>query len=194
MALTASASLFPIRQIGFNDLSSNFNMLNLRNQTDPNLTGIIKKMNPNFGAGAYYTAKNFYAGLSVPYLLENKLVNIESIISEARQSSFQKKLSEVIKMAPNLQVRVQEGAPLGVDLNVNFIYKQLLSTGISYRSGDAMIFLFEIAILENLHFGYAYDYITSDLNQFSNGSHEIMLNYRVKITKLHRGIECPTYF
>jgi len=186
---------------GFNNLKSDFTLLNLRSQTDPNLAGVLTKLNPNFGTGLYYYTKNFYAGVSVPYLLENKLVNIESVISEAKQSrnyyltaGFQKKLSDEIKFAPNVLVRAQEGAPLGVDLNANFIYKQLLSSGISYRTGDAIIFLFEIAILDNLHFGYAYDHITSDLNQFSNGSHEIMLNYRVKITKLHKGVECPTYY
>ena len=186
---------------GMNDLKSDFNLLKLRSMSDPNLTGVLRKINPNFGAGVYYYTSKFYVGISVPYLLENKLTTVESVLSEAKQSrnyymngGFQTKLSEEIKMEPNVLVRVQEGAPLGIDLNINFIYKQLLSTGISYRSGDAMIFLFQIAILDNLHFGYAYDYITSDLNQFSNGSHELMLNYRVKITKWHRGVECPTYY
>lgn len=186
---------------GFNDLKSDFNLLKLRSMSDPNLTGILRKINPNFGTGLYYYTNKFYAGISIPYLLENKLTTVENVLSEAKESrnyyvnaGFQTKLSEEIKMEPNLLVRVQDGAPLGVDFNINFIYKQLLSTGVSYRSGDAVIFLFQIAILDNLHFGYAYDYITSDLNQFSNGSHELMLNYRVKITKWHRGVECPTYY
>lgn len=188
-------------QAGFNDLRSDFTLLNLQSQTDPNLAGVLKKFNPNFGAGLYYYTDNFYAGVSVPYLLENKLVNIEHVISEAKQSrnyylmaGFQKKLSDNFKLSPNVLIRVQDGAPLGIDLNTNLVYKQLMLMGVSYRSGDAIIFLFELRLFDNLHLGYAYDYITSELNKFSNGSHEIMLNYRVKITRWHKGIECPSYF
>jgi type IX secretion system PorP/SprF family membrane protein len=188
-------------QAGFNQLKSDFTQLNIRNLNDPNLTGVLSKFNPNFGTGVYYYTKSFYAGISVPYLLENKLTNVEAVLSEAKQSrmyymhaGFQKKIAENIKIAPNLLIRVQEGAPLGIDLNANIIYKQLLAIGASYRSGDAIIFLFQLKLIDNLYMGYAYDYITSELNKFSNGSHEIMLNYRVKISKLHKGIECPAYF
>jgi len=42
--------------------------------------------------------------------------------------------------------------------------------------------------------GYAYDITTSDLRQYSNGTHEIMINYRVKIAKIHKGLACPSYW
>jgi type IX secretion system PorP/SprF family membrane protein len=186
---------------GFNNLSSDFNLLTLRSQTDPTLSGVLTKFNPNFGAGVYYYTANLYAGISVPYLLENKLTTVENVLSEARQArnyylhaGFQKNLSNDFKLAPNMLIRVQEGAPLGIDLNANIFYKQLVGIGGSWRSGDAIIFLFQLRLIENLYMGYAYDYITSDLNQFSNGSHEIMLNYRVKIGRFHRGALCPSYF
>ena len=52
----------------------------------------------------------------------------------------------------------------------------------------------ELQINENFHVGYGYDYTLSDLNNFSNGSHEIMVNYRVRIMRIHRGLPCPTYW
>ena len=64
----------------------------------------------------------------------------------------------------------------------------------SYRLGDSFVSLFELQINENFHVGYAYDITTSDIATYSNGSHEIMINYRIKINKIHKGLECPSYY
>ncbi len=53
-----------------------------------------------------------------------------------------------------------------------------------------MIFLFELRLNENFRFGYAYDYVTSDLGAYTNGSHEIMLNYTINLSPT----PCHTYF
>jgi hypothetical protein len=54
--------------------------------------------------------------------------------------------------------------------------------------------MFELQINENFHVGYAYDFTTSAIRQYSNGTHEIMVNYRIRIAKIHKGLECPTYW
>jgi len=59
---------------------------------------------------------------------------------------------------------------------------------------EGFVGLFELQLNDNFHVGYAYDFTTSALSKYSNGSHEIMINYRVKIQRLHRGIPCPTYW
>ena len=41
---------------------------------------------------------------------------------------------------------------------------------------------------------YAYDITTSDIRLYSQGSHEIMINYRIKLPKIHAGIPCPSYW
>src|SRR5688500_2834863 len=38
--------------------------------------GVISKFNPNVGAGVFYRGNNLYAGLSVPYILNNKSIDI----------------------------------------------------------------------------------------------------------------------
>jgi len=62
------------------------------------------------------------------------------------------------------------------------------------RLNDSVIPMFELSLNENFHVGYAYDMTTSALNRYSNGSHEVMINYRVKIPRIHKGLECPTYW
>ncbi|MFC2124453.1 type IX secretion system membrane protein PorP/SprF [Bacteroidota bacterium] len=188
-------------QGGFHHLSSDFNLLNIRNLNDPNLGGVINKLNPNVGVGFLYSEKKFFAGFSIPYLLENKLYDIESVLSEAKQSrlyylhgGITLEPNSNLTVKPSVQFRLQHGSPFSFDLNCTFIYKDRIGLGGSYRVYDAMIFLFELKVLENFHIGYAYDYTTSEINKFSNGSHEIMLNYRVKLGKLHKGLQCPSYF
>jgi hypothetical protein len=42
--------------------------------------------------------------------------------------------------------------------------------------------------------GYAYDITLSDIRLYSNGTHEIMINYRIKLRGIHTGIPCPSYW
>lgn len=188
-------------QAGFNHLSSDFTKLRIRDLYDPNLFGRITKLNPNFGAGLYYYGERFYVGFGVPFLLENKLVDVEGVLSEAKQSrnyyfngGYTFTPDQNFKITPSMLVRFQEGAPLGVDINLMGSYKEIVGLGVSYRSNDAVIFLFQLQLFQNLHLGYAYDYTMSDLNQFSKGSHEILLNYRFRIPGIHKGLLCPAYF
>jgi type IX secretion system PorP/SprF family membrane protein len=201
LPLTKNSKLSMGIQGGFNHLMSDYNKLVIRDLSDPNLQGRLTKMNPNFGAGLYYHTEDLYVGFSVPYLLENKIVDVEGVLSEARQSrnyyihggyTFRPSLNFMVK--PYFLVRMVEGSPFGWDLNTTVVYKEMIALGASYRSNDALILMFELRLLPSLHLGYAYDYTLSEIRQHSNGSHEIMLNYRFKIPKLHKTIPCPSYF
>lgn len=190
-------------QGGFNNLNSNFNKLNLKNPGGPILSGARGEFNPNFGAGLFYYSDIAYMGISVPYIINNKIIGESNIISEAKESryyfftagrAFQ--LNQNVIWKPSMLVRFQENAPLGFDLNTNFIFHELVTLGASYRSGDAFLWLFELQLNDKFRFGYAYDMTSSGLNQFSNGSHELMLNYRIDISRGISGkfIPCPDFF
>jgi type IX secretion system PorP/SprF family membrane protein len=201
LPLTKTTKLSMGLQAGFNHLTSDFTKLNIRDFSDPNLQSRITKMNPNFGAGLYYYGEQLFVGFSVPFLLENKIVDVEGVLSEAKQSrNYYMNAGYIFipnpnfKITPSILIRMQEGAPLGVDINTTASYKEIVGIGVSYRSNDAVIFLFQLKLFNNLHLGYAYDFTTSDLNQFSKGSHEILLNYRFKIPGIHKGLLCPAYF
>jgi len=64
----------------------------------------------------------------------------------------------------------------------------------SYRLNDNLTFLFELELLKQLHIGYAYEYTLSDIAQYSNGTHELMINFRFKVDRIHGGLKCPTYY
>lgn len=189
-------------QAGFNLLGANYN-LDLQHIDDAAFTSFINELKPNFGAGIYYTKKNFFAGFSVPFILNNKVANISealATITEARyyfiRAGFIHPLDKMenVKINPSILLRTQEGQPLSFDFNLAFVIRDVLSIGSSYRNVDALMTFIDLKLSERMHFGYSYDWTQSEINQFSNGTHEFMLNYRVPIRKLHGNIECPSYY
>lgn len=186
-------------QGGFNDLKSDYGSLSPK---DPDVFGTLKKLNPNFGVGVYYRNDRAYIGASAPYLLNNRIIDSDVMQgSTAREfryyylmGGFTKKITSDFKIVPSTQIRIQERAPVSVDVNFIGVIHDVVGLGASWRLGDSVVGLFEVQINDNFHVGYGYDFTTSDLRRYSNGSHEIMLNYRVKIRYLHKGLECPTYW
>ena len=61
-----------------------------------------------------------------------------------------------------------------------------------YRSGDAVSAMVQWIINKNIRLGYAYDFTTTDLKNYQNGVHEIMLSY--EISNLKRIYISPRYF
>lgn len=188
-------------QGGFNNISSNFDLLRLKDDSDRLLSGRETVLNPNFGAGLYWFNDKSNVGLSVPYILNSSITSNESVLSEARRYRYYYLygghtflISKNVEFKPSGLVRFQEGAPLSFDITGRFEFSDVVSAGMSYRGGDALIFILELKLHENLHFGYAYDYTLSEIQTYSNGTHEFMLNYRYRIPKIHKGLECPSYF
>jgi type IX secretion system PorP/SprF family membrane protein len=194
-----SASLSFGIQGGFNALRSDYTLTISR---EDDKYGIFRSFNPNFGAGLFYRNKNAYLGVSVPYFLNSEILNVQTAFeSSARRfryyyvsGGFTKKLSNSVKIVPSALIRVQDKAPLTFDATLITVLYDVVGLGASYRLTDSFIALFELQLNENFHVGYAYDFTSSDIRTYSNGTHEIMLNYRIKITKFHQGLDCPSYW
>jgi len=186
-------------QGGFNALRSDYTLTISR---EDDKYGVFRSFNPNFGAGIFYRNKNTYVGFSVPYFLNSQILDVQTAFeSSARRyryyyltGGFSKKLSNKVKITPSALIRLQDKAPMTLDVTFITVLYDAVGLGISYRLTDSVIGLFELQLNENFHVGYAYDFTASDIRTYSNGTHEIMLNYRFKITKFHQGLECPSYW
>ncbi len=190
-------------QAGFNFLGADFSKLDLLNPNDASFAS-LNTYKPNFGTGIYLNFKNSFLGFSVPFILNSTLVSsvdaFGSSLKEARyyflRGGTYKSLNPkgTLKLNPSFLVRAQEGQPLSVDLNLGVIIHNIVSTGVSWRSGDALIGFIDLKISESFHFAYSFDMTGSSLNKFSNGSHEFLLNYRTRIRKIHKNLDCPDYY
>ena len=187
-------------QGGLNQLTSDFTKLKSRTfggAGDPSLIP-YKSLNPNFGTGLFYSTKTAYAGFSVPFLINNNVMRLNegtAVRSTEKRYYFLTAgkvfdLSANVKVKPSALLRFQEEAPLGFDTSVNFFIDNILNVGLSYRNHDAITTMFQIDLNENFSFGYAYDYTISGLGDYTRGSHELMVNYRIRLTSY----PCHSYF
>jgi len=188
-------------QGGFNNISSDFNKLNLKDQTDLLLQGKVQVWNPNFGTGVYYTNDRAFIGFSVPYLINSSTLKVDGVLSEARRYRYYYlyggttfDINRDFKLKPSALMRFQEGAPITFDLTLGLVAYETVKFGATYRLNDNLTFLFELELLSQLHLGYAYEYTLSEIRNYSNGTHEIMLNFRFKSTRIHGGLQCPAYY
>ncbi len=192
-------------QGGFNSRRSNFNTLLLLDNSDPLLLGEQTNFTPNFGTGLYFANPDFFIGISVPYILENRVYDnipeLDDSFINTRESRYYYgtiggviHLNDMVKLNPSVLIRKQEEAPIGWDLNVNVIFEEIAYAGVNIRRGGDLTFLAQMILNENLRVGYAYDAITNDLNDYSAGSHEILVNYRIKLRNYKKDPQCPVYF
>lgn len=184
-------------QGGFSSYNARFSLVS---ETDPTFSGVdIKEIQPNFGAGIFYSTKLFYVGFSVPQLVQNTFdkYNPDSDAKLLRHyfltSGYVFALNKDLMLKPSVLVKAVSGAPVQLDFNVSLLMKETLWVGLSWRSFDSVDALLQFQVSERLQFGYAYDFATtSDMRRVNAGSHEFMLNYRV----VHREsrVKTPRYF
>ncbi len=176
--LKASAHLLDIQ---FSELNQD-----LGQGPDPTLQqNIDNRFSPNVGAGAYYHTERFYAGLSVPRILETEHFE-ESSLSTAKEqmnwyfiTGYVWDLNPFLKFKPALLTKLVQGAPLQVDVSANFMFNERFIGGVAYRWDAAFSGMFGFHISDQFLIGLAYDREITDLGAttFNDGSFEIILRY-----------------
>ncbi|HER40532.1 MAG TPA: type IX secretion system membrane protein PorP/SprF [Salinimicrobium catena] len=154
---------------------------------DPFFRGdTFNRWTPNFGAGLYLSAQDWYMGLSAPRLLNNdnneksEFVALEQV-HYYLTGGYVFDLSDMWKLRPTALAKMTKGAPLSVDISAATIYNEKLYLGATYRIDDAVGAFIDFQVLPSFRVGYAYEYTLSDLQDYSNGSHEILLIYELRL-------------
>lgn len=159
---------------------------------------ISNKLLPVVGAGIYLHGEKSYIGLSVPnFLTDERYNDIEEGLVDERIHTYLIgglvfDLSYNTKFKPAALVKYVSGAPLIADLSANFMFYERLTLGVSYRTGDSFSALAAFQITPKILIGYAYDYTTTELQEFTTGSHEIML--RFDLQSRDKGMKSPRFF
>ena len=167
---------------------------------DPRLQGSdVSLIKPNFGTGIYYYSNHWYAGLSVPNLLNTSINDLEGkpMIKQVKHYFFTTglvfNLGYNLKFKPSTLIKYVENSDLEFDINSNFLIHDMLWLGVSYRSFESLDAIVEFQINSKLKLGYAYDFLLEPtLRDVSSGSHEILINYRFSFAK--DKIVTPRYF
>ncbi|MBI3135224.1 MAG: PorP/SprF family type IX secretion system membrane protein [Bacteroidetes bacterium] len=152
----------------------------LYNQTQRKVT-----VDANFGVA--YMWKDLHVGISVPQILGNKInyletnTNVYTTLKRHLITSVYYKVtlseSAEVDFLPSVMLRYVKGAPVQLDINANFAWKDMVRAGFSYRLGYAVGFNIGTKLNDNLIAGYTYEYVLSTLGNYSGGGHEIMLGF-----------------
>lgn len=157
-------------------------------QNDPSFQENVNRWLPNFGAGIYYYNNRFVIGVGIPRLLSNRL-NEDDEVEIGKASKLERHyyatagivfdLNPSFKLRPSFLIKYLYNAPLEADLGVNLIYRDRLWIGAAYRTGASWNANVSYQINKNLKIGYAFDFTTTTINQYSSGTHEIMLGFDI---------------
>ncbi len=149
----------------------------------------------DFNAGVYLQARDFYAGFSVPQVLEEEIdFTNQAGGSQLRRhyyalAGYKYRLNEKLSIEPSVLVKFFENAPTQLDGGLKVGFDKFWIGG-SYRSNDAGTAMAGVD-LGMMEIAYGYDITTSNLRTVSNGSHEISLELRFGKPKDSDGDGCP---
>jgi len=176
---------------GIDLYSADYNKLNLFQQNDPNFTYNVKNaMLPNFGAGVYWSADNFYCSVSVPNMLQDYYdkheVKVKNVLAREIRGyyvggGYVCTVNETIKILPQILARYAINSdyrlPFSCDFNASAIYNDRFMLGVTYRTDKSAEFIVHVQATKKLNVGYAYDYLMSDLKGYGGGTHELVIGY-----------------
>jgi type IX secretion system PorP/SprF family membrane protein len=167
---------------------------------DPIYNGNPQVFVPKAGFGAFLHDDRSYIGISVPTVfsaiprdrftyqddasfLSHHYFLTAGYVFDISNTDLQLKPSAFLKYHP--------AAPLQLDFNAQVWYKDVFSFGLSYRTGDAISGILEMALTKDVVLSYAYDYTFSDFRVIADGAHEFIMLYTwrkkdVKIPSIHK--------
>ena len=187
---------------GLTTFDGDLSRLETNQLNDPAMQN-LSEVFPVFGVGAYFFGEKYYLGLSAPNLLTSKhLENEQGLRSLGEENihyfltgGYVFDLSEDFKLKPAFMARGVEGAPLSVDITANVLMFNKLEAGIGYRFGDSVTGLVNFAVTPGVRIGYAYDYTTSNLSSYNDGTHEFLLLFDLDMFGLSKGYDkSPRFF
>ena len=143
---------------------------------------------PDINLGVFYQQNQLYMGISATHLYAPDLTELN--ISNAKHfwitAGYEYGLGPDLKLRPSILAK-SDAASTQLDVNINVLYKDMIWGGVSYRVSDAIAPM--VGYQNNdvgggtLRIGYAYDVTTSQIKGYSNGSHDIMVNYCFNLEK-----------
>ncbi|WP_317898073.1 PorP/SprF family type IX secretion system membrane protein [Aurantibacillus circumpalustris] len=198
--LTKKSKLALGLSAGVNMFQANLSSLGLDVPNDPSFqNNINRRITPNFGFGAYYSRERFYAGVSIPNLIENKYSSDGALSGSERRHYFfiagaVFNLSDNLAFKPTTFVKVTSAVPIQADFTASFIIMKKLTLGAMYRTSDAFGGLIGFNFTQQLFLGYSYDWSFGlNTGKYNQGSHEIVLRFDF-LTAAKKQIHSPRYF
>ena len=135
----------------------------------------------NMGLGLFYNTDNLYFGISTTHLNKPKIKFETANPFLARHyyavAGYRFQLSNpLFEILPSAVFR-SDGRINSFDVSGLLRYNKKFWGGVSYRAGNALIGIIGFELFNGVRIGYSYDFTTSEIGNYSTGSHEFTLGY-----------------
>lgn len=152
-------------------------------------SGVLNTIRPDISAGLWLYSKDYFLGLAAQQIVPVKVIyttKTNTVTTTGQlvphmflSAGYRFIAGEDFTVLPSIQARYINPLPIGVDLNVKVQYQDIFWAGATYRVQDGFAGMLGLNINGIMTIGYSYDYTTSELNQVSHGSHEIVLGFLI---------------
>ncbi|MDF2380263.1 type IX secretion system membrane protein PorP/SprF [Nostoc ellipsosporum NOK] len=149
-------------------------------------TGILNKTRFDMMAGLYLYSPDYFIGLSAQQIVPSKIDFSNNAIRPKEGKSvphifatagYRFLVGYDFNLIPSVMVKYINPMPTQIEANVKLQYQDFLWVGAGYRYKDGFNGMLGVNVSNTVNVGYAYDYTTSRLNNFSKGTHEIILGF-----------------
>jgi type IX secretion system PorP/SprF family membrane protein len=183
--LTEDTNLYMGLKAGGSFINIDLNSLGIMN--DPVFSENVNNFNPNVGIGFLLKGDKYYVNFSAPSLLKSKRYEKDGVVvTDATDklhaylgAGYTLTLDDDIDLTPSVMSRFVAGAPVSVDITTTFDLYKVMELGISYRLDESVSGIGLFKLSDWVHIGYAYEATTTDVKNYSKGSHEVLLRFKL---------------
>jgi type IX secretion system PorP/SprF family membrane protein len=191
LGLNSTTTLAAGFGVGFTNLSLNTSKLDFGPiAMDPAVasSGILNRLKPDINAGLYLYTGNYFVGLSAQQVIPQRIDYSDNAVKTTEgkfiphlfgTAGYRFLLGEDLNFTPSLMVKYVDPLPVQFELNAKLQYRDLVWLGGSYRQDDGFAGMVGLNVANTFNVGYAYDYTTSTLNNYTKGTHEIIIGFLI---------------
>lgn len=149
----------------------------------------INKIRPDLAAGIWLYSSDYFMGISAQQIIPQKVKFIDDAAYEGNSlvphifatAGFRLLLTEDVNAIPSVMFKYVNGSPTNpqFDLNLKMQYRDLVWVGGGYRFKNGYAAMVGLNVGNTFNVGYAYDFTTTNLNNVSRGTHELLIGFLI---------------
>lgn len=151
-------------------------------------SGLVNNARFDMNAGLYLYSSDYFVGISAQQIVPSKLDYSNNIVKQIEgravphffaTAGYRFLLNDDFNLTPSVMVKYVKPVPTQIELNAKLQYRDLLWAGGSYRHEDGVAAMVGLNVSNTFNLGYSYDYTTSRLNNYTKGTHEIVIGFLI---------------
>lgn len=170
---------------GLTQFTIDGSQITLRQDGDNALTRSMEsETKPDASFGVLWYSDKFKIGFSATQILNNKLDLFPGdgegnmAVHYYLTGSYCANLSETFSIEPSVLMKYVKPVDPQFDISARLIYKSNIWLGGSYRTSDAVAIFAGCTVMNYLSLGYSYDFTTSAIRSYTDGTHELFIRLR----------------